>query len=105
MAIRSESAMILRDLSAFNMGRGAYDTTGVKKPVPCTTTISCPSCDSFLAASGFGFYIFSNHAFSVVDLIMERHGHYILLRSTIYLHTHLIRRHEPAQVDDLFHQK
>lgn len=24
--------MILRDLSAFNMGRGAYDTTGVKKP-------------------------------------------------------------------------
>lgn len=32
MAIRSESAMILRDLSAFNMGRGAYDTTGVKKP-------------------------------------------------------------------------
>ncbi|KAL1993551.1 hypothetical protein VTN49DRAFT_2220 [Thermomyces lanuginosus] len=26
------SAMILRDLSATNMGRGAYDTTGVKKP-------------------------------------------------------------------------
>jgi hypothetical protein len=26
------SIMILRDLSATNMGRGAYDTTGVKKP-------------------------------------------------------------------------
>ncbi|PYI34127.1 hypothetical protein BP00DRAFT_443983 [Aspergillus indologenus CBS 114.80] len=33
MAVFAESAMIPKDLSAFNMGRGAYDTTGVKKPV------------------------------------------------------------------------
>ncbi|RAH72295.1 uncharacterized protein BO66DRAFT_436375 [Aspergillus aculeatinus CBS 121060] len=32
MAVFAESAMIPKDLSAFNMGRGAYDTTGVKKP-------------------------------------------------------------------------
>ena len=28
------SPMILRDLTATNMGRGAYDTTGVPKPPP-----------------------------------------------------------------------
>ncbi|KAJ5132486.1 hypothetical protein N7448_006644 [Penicillium atrosanguineum] len=32
MTSSAELNMILRDLSAFNMGRGAYDTTGVKKP-------------------------------------------------------------------------
>jgi hypothetical protein len=32
MTLRAASTMILRDLSACNMGRGAYDTTGVKKP-------------------------------------------------------------------------
>lgn len=32
MIASAELNMILRDLSAFNMGRGAYDTTGVKKP-------------------------------------------------------------------------
>lgn len=28
------NTMIIRDLSATNMGRGAYDTTGVPKPQP-----------------------------------------------------------------------
>lgn len=32
MTASADLNMILRDLSAFNMGRGAYDTTGVKKP-------------------------------------------------------------------------
>ncbi|OQD89551.1 hypothetical protein PENANT_c002G07916 [Penicillium antarcticum] len=32
MLASADLNMILRDLSAFNMGRGAYDTTGVKKP-------------------------------------------------------------------------
>lgn len=32
MTSSADLNMILRDLSAFNMGRGAYDTTGVKKP-------------------------------------------------------------------------
>jgi len=32
MIASADLNMILRDLSAFNMGRGAYDTTGVKKP-------------------------------------------------------------------------
>lgn len=32
MALSTESTMILTDFSAFNMGRGAYDTTGIKKP-------------------------------------------------------------------------
>jgi len=33
MAVLIESMMMLvRDLAAANMGRGAYDTTGVKKP-------------------------------------------------------------------------
>ncbi|GFN16035.1 uncharacterized protein AtWU_05836 [Aspergillus tubingensis] len=70
--------------------------------------LRCP-----FAATGFGFYILSNHALSAVDiflLTMERHGHHLFLFNSsidhyFCLHTPLIRRHEPAQVYDLFHQK